>query len=184
MAVLMLNLISATAIFPSLAEAQESVPSEYQIKAAFLFNFARFVEWPQTAFSSANSDFTIGVFGQNPLDGDLEKAVRRKSINGHPFVVKHFTSLAGLKNCQILFISGSERKRFGEIFEALKGAPVLMVSDDKTSQFIESGGMINFILEDQKVHFEINNDAARKAGLKISSKLLTLAKLVGENGSQ
>ncbi|HET7623858.1 MAG TPA: YfiR family protein [Verrucomicrobiae bacterium] len=181
MAVVMLNLISATAFFPSSAGAQESVPSEYQIKAAFLFNFARFVEWPPAVFPSSNSDFVIGVFGQNPFDGDLEKAVHGKSINGHPFVVKHFTSTAELKNCQILFIGGSERKRFGEILGAVKGAPVLLVSDDKTSQFIESGGIINFIIEDQKVHFEINNAAARKANLKISSKLLTLAKRVGEN---
>jgi uncharacterized protein DUF4154 len=153
--------------------SQESRPTEYQIKAAFLFNFAKFVEWPPSAFVGATSPLIIGVLGQNPFHDDLERTVRNKTVDDHPLVIKEFHSPAEATNCHILFISTSEKKRLHEIMEALKGTTVLTVGE--TDRFTEDGGMIDFVQQGTKIRFEINNDAAKKAKLKISSKLLNLA---------
>jgi len=155
--------------------AQESQPSEYQIKAAFLFNFAKFVEWPPAAFAEASSPFVIGILGENPFGGDLEQTIRGKTVSDRRFAIKEVGSLAQMRNCHILFISASEQKRLPEIFEALRGATVLTVGE--MDRFTETGGMINFVREAQgsRIRFQINDETARKAGLKISSKLLSLA---------
>ncbi len=94
------------------AYSQTPLPSEYTVKAAFLFNFAKFVEWPPETFPDPASPFAIGVIGENPFDANLQHAVENKNINGHPLVVKQIKQLSELNNCQILFISISERKRF------------------------------------------------------------------------
>ena len=153
--------------------AQESQPTEYEIKAALLFNFAKFVEWPPAAFARATSPIVIGILGQNPFRDDLARMIRDKTIDDHPLVIKEFRSPAEATNCHILFISTSEKKRLPEILEALKGASVLTVGE--TDGFTETGGMINFVLEGTKIHFQINKDAATSARLKISSKLMSLA---------
>jgi hypothetical protein len=157
-----------------LVRAQEAGPSEYQVKAAFLFNFAKFVEWPTQTLAQAGSPFIIGVIGENPFDGDLEQTVKGKSVNGHPFEVKQIKALSELKGCHILFISKSERGRLPEILNAISTSNVLTVSE--MDRFLQSGGMINFVREGNKIRFEINDDAARQAGLRISSKLLNLAR--------
>jgi hypothetical protein len=153
-------------------EAQPQ-PTEYQIKAAFIFNFARFVEWPPQAFNGAKSPFIIGILGDNPFHDDLEQTVRDKTVDDHPFVVKEFRSPADATNCHILFISTSEKPRLAQILKYLRGASVLTVGE--MDRFTESGGMINFIVEGTKIRFRINKEAATNAGLKISSKLLNLA---------
>jgi len=155
------------------ASAQEAQPSEYQVKAAFLFNFAKFVEWPPESFAKETSPLVIGILGDNPFGGDLERTVQNKTINNRPLVIEQLHSSAEATNCQVLFISTSEKKRLPEIFNGLRGASVLTVSE--TDGFTEAGGMINFVWEGKKIRFEINNDAARKAKLKINSKLLSLA---------
>ena len=171
----LLLLLALTAPGHSLAApAQDAPPSEYAVKAAFLYNFAKFIEWPAETFSSPNAPFTLGVFGENPFGDDLERTVKNRAVNGRPFAVKQINSLSELKNCQILFISSSERRRFNEILKALDNASVLTVSD--TERFIQAGGMINFFMENNKVRFEINDQAAKRAGLRISSKLLNLAR--------
>jgi hypothetical protein len=153
--------------------AQGSSPTEYQIKAAFLYNFAKFVEWPTQAFAGPTSPITIGVLGKNVFGGDLEKTIRDKVINGHPLQFKEFHSVTEVTNCQILFISPLEKNHLPEILDGLQGASVLTVSE--TDHFTDAGGMINFVIEDNKIHFQINNEAAKKARLTISSKLLSLA---------
>src|SRR5436190_23014687 len=125
--------------------AQETPPSEYQLKAAFLFNFAKFVEWPAEAFPEPESRFVIGVLGDNPFGADLEHAVKDKVINGHTFVVKQLKSLSELRSCHILFISKSERRRLPEIMSHLEAASLLTVSE--VDRFLQAGGMVNFILE-------------------------------------
>lgn len=155
------------------SQAQEAQPSEYQLKAAFLFHFAKFVEWPPTAFETGTSPMVIGVLGQNPFGADLEQTIRNKTINNHGFVIKEFRSAAEATNCHVLFISSSESERLSEIVEQLHGTSVLTVSE--TARFIEAGGMINFVPEGNKIRFQINNEAAKRAKLKISSKLLSLA---------
>ncbi len=164
-----LGLISA-----QVACGEESPPSEYQLKAAFLFNFAKFAEWPSEAFTNATSPIVIGVLGTNRFVSDLEQTVRNKTINDRLLQVREIRSLTEATNCHILFISRFSSEALPEIFAALRGASVLTVGDE-TEGFTEAGGMINLVVEEKKIRFQINNDAARNARLKISSKLLSLA---------
>ncbi len=165
--------VSAVLMVIGTSHAQDAPLSEYRLKAAFLFNFAKFVEWPPEAFATPNTPIVIGVLGDNPFGTDLEETVRNKVINGRPVVVKFPQSSDAATNCHILFISTSERKRLPEIFESLRRASVLTVSE--TDRFTEMGGMINFIPEGNKIRFQINDEAAKNAKLKISAKLLSLA---------
>jgi hypothetical protein len=154
--------------------AQATQPSEYQLKAAFLYHFAQLVTWPSDAFLESGSPMIIAVLGENPFGTQLEEAVRGKNINGHPLTVKAVQTVAQLTNsCHVLFISTSERKRFSEILATVRGKSVLTVGE--ADHFTETGGMINFTLEGTKIRFQINDVAAKAVGLKISSKLLNLA---------
>ena len=146
---------------------------EYQIKAAFLFNFAKFVEWPRDAFPQHNSPIVIGVLGQNVFGHYLEDTIRDKTVQNRPFVIKEFNSAEEVDHCHILFVSASMKDNLPAIMDKLHNASILTVSD--TDQFIKAGGMINFVIEDNKIRFQINDEAAKKAGLNISSKLLSLA---------
>lgn len=153
--------------------AQVSSPLEYQLKSAFLYNFAKFIVWPPETFADDTSPFVIGVLGRSPFDSQLEQTVAGKKINRHPITVQPIKSAVEGTNCHILFICDSETKRLPAILKSLKDTPVLTVSE--TDHFTEQGGMINFVQEANKIRFQINNDAAKAARLKISSKLLNLA---------
>jgi hypothetical protein len=146
---------------------------EYQVKAAFIYNFAKFVEWPPGTFPNTNSPIVLDILGKNVFGTNLETTIRDRTVNNHPFEFKNITSVAEATNCHILFISSSEKGDFAKIVNTLQNAKVLTVSE--TDGFIKAGGMINFTFEENKVRFQINDDAAKKAGLKISSKLLSLA---------
>lgn len=115
----------------------------------------------------------IGVLGKNVFGDDLERTIHNKTINHHPFQCEEIHSVREATNCEILFISASEKGRLSKILKDLRGTNILTVSE--TDQFIQAGGMINFIIEDDVIHFQINDDAAKRARLKISSKLLSLA---------
>lgn len=163
------------------ATAAPPAASEYEVKAAFLYNFIKFVEWPAKAFPSQNSPIIIGVLADDdPFAGSkgnlLDQTVEGKLINDRKIVVQHSNRLGNLKNCQLLFISKSERNHLKEIFAGINGMNILTVGE--TDNFCQSGGMINFIMQEGKVRFEINVQAAEKADLKISSKLLSVAKIV------
>lgn len=153
--------------------AQNASPTEYQIKAAFLYNFAKFVKWPPGAFASPDAPIVIGIIGDNVFGTELERTIHDKTFNNRPFEFREFHSMTEATNCQILFISTSEQGRLPRILKNLQGTSVLTVSE--MDPFIGAGGMINFVIEDKKVRFQINNEAAEKAGLVISSKLLNLA---------
>jgi hypothetical protein len=155
------------------AQTQQSPPTEYQLKAAFVFNFARFVEWPKSAFATPTSPLVIGILGDNPFRDDLTKMVGNKSVDTHPVVTREFHSVTEATNCHILFISTSEKKKLPEILQSLKGTSVLTVAE--MERFIETGGMINFFPEGTKIRFQINQDTATSAGLKVSSKLMSLS---------
>jgi len=175
MAVLSLNLIiGAAAGFPSRARGQEVAPSEYQMKAAFLYNFAKFVEWPPAVLPE-NSTLVIGVLGDDPFNGALENTLRGKSVAGHPLTSRRVKSLSEAKTCHILFINGLEKKRWAEISGALAGSSVLTVSEN-WDNFTDAGGMIYFFMDERRVCFDINAEAARRASLNISSKLMLLRK--------
>jgi hypothetical protein len=155
--------------------AQDSAPTEYQIKAAFIFNFVKFVEWPPQAFANETSPIVIGVLGENVFGDNLEQALRNKSIHHRPLQYQEFHSVAEVTNCQVLFIGVSEEKRYAKILGALRGMSVLTVSESDQDQFIKAGGMINFVIQQNRTHFQVNNEAAKSAGLIINSKLLDLA---------
>jgi hypothetical protein len=149
---------------------------EYQVKAAFLFNFAKFIEWPPQAFDNPDSPIVIGVLGENPFSNSLRLTVDGKTINNRRLMVKQFETPTDARVCHILFISPSERRRLPLIFDTLKGSPVLTVGE--SADFMNEGGVIRFVLEEDKVRFEINLEAAARAAIKLSSKLLKLARFI------
>jgi hypothetical protein len=174
----MLNPVTSVILFAflSTAGAQPQPVDEYQVKAAFLYNFAKFVEWPPEVFKSPMDPITICVIGQDPFGGALDKAVSGKLVDGRPFLVRPQPDARTVSGCQVVFISASERKRFRTIVEDLKTRSALTVSE--INGFAENGGMVNFQLEDGKVRIEINPGAAAQERLRISSKLLSLARIV------
>ena len=153
--------------------AQNSQPTEYQIKAAFIYNFARFVDWPTQDFADASSPLIIGVLGKNDFGFSLAQTINGKTVYGHPLQFKLLPSLSQATNCQVLFISTSEKNHISKIISTVRAASILTVGE--TDDFIAQGGMIRLRIVDDKVRFDINNSAAKNAGLTISSKLLTLA---------
>jgi len=149
--------------------AQDSSSIEYQLKAAFLLNFTKFVEWPPAAFAKADSPIVLGILGENPF-GEVLKG---KTINNRLLKVEPFRSLAEVTNCHILFIRASEKERLPAIIQSLGKACVLTVGDEIDG--FTARGMINFVQREKKIRFQINEAAAKRADLKISSKLLSLA---------
>ena len=149
---------------------------EYQVKAAFLYNFTKFTDWPPRVFSSSNAPIFIGIVGEDPFGKTIDDVVSGEVVAGHPLVVKRLRAEDDLRSCHVLFISRSEKERLPEVLRQLKGTPVLSVSE--ISGFAEQGGMVNFQLANKTVKMEINQAAAEHAGLQISAKLLKLARLV------
>ena len=159
--------------------AQGEPPSEYEVKAAFLYNFAKFVEWPASALPSEHSPLVIGILGEDPFGHFLDDVVRGKNVNGHEFRILRSQRLEDLKDCQILFISSSENRHLSELLESLAGKSILLVGE--TGTFAQLGGTIDFVLQENHVRFKVNVDAAGRARLKISSKLLALAEVVRDD---
>jgi hypothetical protein len=154
--------------------AAQEPPSEYEVKAAFLYNFAKFIDWPPEAIPQPDTAIIIGVLGEDPFMGALERIIRDKKINGHSFVIKRAKNIQDLKNGHILFISTSEKKRLPDILETVRDASVLTVSE--LDPFSQQGGIVQFVMEANKVRFKINVKAAERARLRISSRLLNLSK--------
>jgi hypothetical protein len=150
--------------------------SEYQVKAAFLFNFAKFVKWPERALPDGSTSFDICVLGDHTVAPAVEDTISGKTLRDKRIVVKHLADPETAKSCQILFVSRSEEADPAKILHALEGASVLTVGE--ADQFAEHGGIINFKTEDNKIRFEINPDAAKRANLEVSSQLLKLAIIV------
>jgi hypothetical protein len=153
--------------------AQSAPAGEYQVKAAFLYNFAKFVEWPPGSFADRAAPLRICVLGQDPFGEELRNIASNKIINGRKLVVDEVADLAAARRCHILFIAASKKAEMKQTVESLRGADVLTVGD--TKGFAKMGGMINFVLEDDRVRFEVNQTAAEQTGLRISSKLLSVA---------
>ena len=170
----------AAAVFAApagrLPAAEPSANKEYRVKATYLFNFAKFVEWPPPAFAESATPIRIGVLGNDDFGLFLDQLVQGETVKGHPLVVKRSRLVEELKTCHILFISKSEANRIDQILTALGDAGVLTVSE--SDGFAERGGIVNFFIEGNKVRFEINPAAARRRELKIGSQLLSLARIV------
>jgi hypothetical protein len=159
-----------------LAASARGQLDEYQVKAAFIYNFAKFVEWPQQPASGAAGPMALCVLGQDPFGGALEDVVSGKVVNGRALVVRQVRDVQHSSDCHILFVSASERKRIGSILEVVRGKEILTIGD--MERFAAEGGVINLKLEDGRIRIEINLEAAHRQSLRISSKLLNLAEIV------
>jgi len=177
------------------AQSDSTVNREYQIKAAFLYNFIKFVEWPKKKVADANEPMIIGFIGEDPF-GNAFEPLEAKDTKGKKVVIRRFKPWEELKKsgekdkssleqqveaiqkCHLLFICPSEEKNLEEVLNLVKGHSVLTVGE--TNGFLETGGIINFVMEEKKVRFEINVATAKQTKLQIRSQLLRLAKRVIE----
>lgn len=163
-------------LFSAGTGAEPPALTEIEVKAGFVFNFAKFVEWPVNAFPEAGAPVVVGVLGDDAFARLLEQTLKGKSIQGRPCLVKQFQELPGVDACHLLYIGAAEKKRLPAVLAAVKGANVVTVGD--LDGFARSGGVINLYREQNSLRFEINVDAAARARLKIHPKLLQLAKIV------
>jgi hypothetical protein len=185
------------AVIVSQARADPTASREYQVKAAFLYNFIQFVDWPKQKTADGNEPIIIGIIGKDPF-GDAFEPIKDKMVKGKKVVIERFKGLEELKEegdkgfqqhpqieairkCHVLFICSSEKKWLREIVGTTENEGILTVGD--VEGFLETGGIVNFIMEDKKVNFEINIITAEKSKLKVSSKLLRLAKKVIREGN-
>ena len=190
-------LFVASTVPQAWAESMKS--REYQIKAAFLYNFIKFVDWPEEKVADGNTPITIGIIGEDPF-GNAFEPIKDKKVKGAKIIIKRFKgfeepkknnekykselhrNIKAIRKCRLLFICSSEKKNLGKIMNSVKKHNVLTVGEMKG--FLESGGIINFLMEEKKLRFEINVATARQAKLKISSKLLRLAKRIIQEKQQ
>lgn len=154
---------------------------EYKIKTAFLFNFAKFIDWPSNSFGGASNEFTIGIIAPPKL-ASITKMLSSKTIKGASVKIITFKSDEELLPCHILFVADNDTKLISNVIKKFENSPVLTIAD--ASGFASQGGVINFIKVDNTIRFEINPEAAQKKHLKISSKLLSLARIVGTDESK
>ncbi len=167
--------ILVSLLYPAGARTQERA-GEYQLKAAFLFNFGKFIEWPESSFAGTTSPFLVCVLGEDPFGKTLDQTLQGKQMANHPVRIVRAMDANGVRQCQIVFVSASEKPHLPAIFAALRGSNALIVGE--TSGFAASGGAIEFTMEEKHIHFTINLDAIQRAGLQISSQLLALARVV------
>jgi len=151
---------------------------EYEVKAAFLYKFASFVDWPEPA---RNEAVGICIVGRDPFGSALERVVEGKTIGGRGFVVRRFKDWKASAPCHILFVGGLDPQRLRAVLGQVRHETILTVGD--VTGFCESGGGINLIVVDSKVKLEINPDATGRSGLQVSSKLLSLARIVHDAAS-
>lgn len=173
--VFFLKLLALSLVFLHLspgAEAQQQANAA-QIKATFLYHFSSFVEWPPGSFAEPESPLIIGILGADPFGNFLDELVEGEKAGGHPIIVQRFSEIKEVKKCHILFINSAQP---AEALKALVHRSILSVGDSE--QFIRSGGIIRFFLDNGKIRLEISKSAARQAKLNISSKLLRVAKTV------
>jgi hypothetical protein len=168
--------IFATVLLVSSLVLSAQVPShEYQLKAAFLFNFTQFVEWPGSSFATDDAPWVIGVLGENPFNTYLEEIVSGEKINGHRVTVNYYKNTDEIKSCHILYINLPDAKKQELALAGLEKRNILTVSDFPS--FPQYGGMIRLFTRDNKIKIQVNLEASKAANLVISSKLLKLAEI-------
>lgn len=160
-------------------EAQQLKPTAYEVKAAYLYNFGKFVEWPAKVTAGNNEPFMICVLGKDPFGTSLDATIAGEAIGGKSVLAKRISNPQEALNCRVLFISSSEDAQLKNILATLEKTSVLTVSD--MSQFTRRGGMIQFVDEANRVRFEVNLTVAERAGLTLSSQLLKVAISVRRN---
>ena len=166
-------------LFSLTAAAQSEQPSEYAVKAAFLFNFTKFVEWPGASFDDARAPVVIGIVGTDPFGDSLVRIISGQKAQGRGIVIIRYRRGDDLRHCHILFIGDSERQHTAQILSGLQDAAVLTVSD--IEGFAEGGGAMEFVMRENRVRFIVNLDAATQSKLRISAKLLALAQVISHS---
>jgi hypothetical protein len=161
---------------PGFASAEPPAYTEYQVKAAFLYNFAKFVDWKPVEASSP--EFVIAILGDDPFGESFDRSLAGRRLNGKPIRIRRLADLSETDDVQLLFVSRSEAKRFRRVLRRLKGRPVLTVAD--APGFAQAGGMIELFMRNQSVRFRVNLGAATETGLQIQPNLLRLAEVIGE----
>lgn len=156
--------------------------TEYEVKAAYIFNFAQFVDWPPTAFTSPDAPIILGILGSDPFGIIVEKTFLKRTVRNRKWEVKYFDSIDEISNCHILFVSNISPAEFENVKAKLKGAGTLTVGNGIPG-FCEAAGIINFTSKNDVKRFEVNVEAALEAKLSISSKLLSLARIVKTKGT-
>ena len=170
--------IAAFLCFSFAASQARGTPTrEYDLKAAFLFNFAQFVEWPSEAFSDASAPFIIGVLGEDPFGKSLDEIVAHEAVRNRKIAVRRYRNVQEISTCHILYIGGSEASNLARILAQLDGRPILTVGE--AALFTTHNGIIQFLVVENKLRLRINVEAAKMAKLSISSQLLRQAEIVG-----
>jgi hypothetical protein len=169
-------LLALSLLLPGAFRGEAQAPTEYQVKAAYVFNFLKFVEWPGDSQDSG-SKWVVGVVGDSPVGEELTRLSEGKEVLGRSLQIKRMQGSDSVRDCNILFISPSEKRRWPSILSALRGSSVLTVAD--MEDFVGSGGMIQLFVEDTRVRMVVDVSATNRAKLKISSKMLLLARVVG-----
>ncbi len=163
-------------LFYSTVGAQDDKPSEYQIKAVFLFNFANFVEWPEKAFADSTAPLVIAILGEDPFGDILGQVVEGETVGKRKITIKKMSEVSDTGLCHILYTVTDKWTELEELFDRLEGSNVLAVGE--VDDFIELGGTIGLIKENNRIRFEINMASAERSGLRISSKLQKVAKRI------
>ncbi len=170
----LMGLVAAIALLCPCSSRAADQSLEYRVKAAFLLNFTKFIEWPPTAFAQPDSPIAICVMGEDPFGATLDLMVSGEVVNGRKVVARRIKSGPSPHSCQVMFIGGPQKDVATILADS--GPGVLTVGEGEA--FVHDGGVIAFIIEDRRVRFGINQAAAQRAGLKLSSKLLSVAKSV------
>ena len=174
-----LKVFGAAFVFHTALASGQTKATELQVKAAYLYNFGKFVRWTE-AGGASDARFTICVLGKDPFDGALDSVVSGESIAGKPLAVKRVADRSSVTGCRVLYVSGSEARRFSSLLQELRRMPILTVSD--APDFLRQGGIIQFVTTNDRVRFEVNLPAAQDAGIQLSSELLKVAvKVVGSD---
>jgi hypothetical protein len=155
--------------------SSQAVPEEYQVKAVFLYNFSRFIDWPESSFPTPNSPFVIGILGEDPFGNYLEETVRGEAVGTHVMTIHHFQNISDIENCHILFISYKDPDKIRKALDALAGKNILTVNEN--TNFAKMGGMIQFYDELSKIKLMINESAIKDTQIQISSKLMKVARI-------
>jgi len=179
MMVAVVVLAAFVSAFAAPVQVQGQAAEEHEVKAAFLYNFTKFVEWPRGAFRDDGAPVVVGVFGPDPFGAALDEIVAGKVAGERPFVIRRLDSSDGLAECHVLFVSSAKAAEFVRLLPSLAHRPILTLGE--TDRFCESGGVVQFVMRQRKVRFRINVTAAERAGLKISSRLLDLAEVVRQS---
>lgn len=173
----LLRILAVLALLTPIAWAKGAPDREHRVKAVFLFNFAQFVVWPDSAFSGPADPLVVGILGDDPFDTYLDDVVRGEKVNNRPIVVKRYRKVEEAKACHVLFVSSSEAPRMDGILAALRTSKALTVGE--SDRFFRHGGMVNFFTESGRIRLKINLEEVQDAGLSVSSKLLRLADVSG-----